>query len=612
MGGPASTSNLVDVVVVRRSTVVTASPLSTNSDGAFPGSASSGSASSGSTSGGSGILTASPRQLTTHHAAARKIVRTRIAWRPEPPTCRPLESIRSPVMRLLSIVLLFSLTACSRVNSGRPTEYPVIPGAGLGTGISSLSGTSAGQCVESRSASTQPRVEGLTEQVVYARDKVELLRTLGISSGLSFGIFGVGVNASAESIDTISHSRSTSFIVIDIRVKTASTQLRRYQLTEDARETLRREGAAKFYEMCGDGFVAEVQRGGSFLGIVALENVSRTEANKLSGQAGLSFLGVGGHGGASRERTEFMESHRARYYVVQVGGTAGAVGSLKPENSIEALVDRADRFKSSVTSRSAPIRLVVKPYETASNRPPRDLWDLTEERRFLEQLVRHRDELHHADDEIVAQLDLHTCTRDKDHNRLERQHSAYTESLAAIQRRAEDCVREPNKHCRDKGLDFLNPNQHNKLLALCPAAAATPRGGTLGMMARPAPPPRPGVDAPCRTWRFESLAVEVAPSKRGGAPWDGDGSPPDITVSLRLGERRTALPKRSGYTSSGPIVNGLVDAGTSTRAIVTDSDAFFDDPVADLVANVPETLEDNAWTLSDGRTSLLLKGRCIE
>lgn len=516
-------------------------------------------------------------------------------------------------MRLLFIVLLSSLTACSRVNSGRPTEYPVVSGAELGTGISSLSGTSSGKCVVPRPVDTvKHRVDGLTEQIVYARDKAELLRTLGISGGVSFGIFGIGVNASAESIDRNFQSRSTSFIVIDIRVKTASRQLLRYQLEKDAREILRREGAAKFYESCGDGFVAEVQQGGSFLGLVALENVTREEANKLSGQAGLSFLGVGVNGGASRERSEFLERHRARYFVVQVGGTADVVGSLTPEGSIDALVRRADRFKASVANKPVPTRLVVKPYENTTNRPPRDLMDLTEERRFLEQLARNHDELHRADTELVAHLDRHTCARDKDRTRIERQHTDYTTSLAAIRQRAEDCARDPRKHCRHRGLDFLDPGRQSKLLALCSAVAETPQSVGTGIMAKPTPPPRPGIDAPCRTWRFESMAVDVAPSKRGGAPWDGDGSPPDVSVSLWLGERRTNLPKQSGYTTSGPITDGIIDVGVSTRAVVTDRDAFFDDPIADLTGNVPEILEDNTWTLTNGRTSVILRGRCVE
>lgn len=53
-------------------------------------------------------------------------------------------------------------------------------------------------------------------------------------------------------------------------------------------------------------------------------------------------------------------------------------------------------------------------------------------------------------------------------------------------------------------------------------------------------------------------------------------------------------------------------AGVSVRAIVTDRDAFFDDRIADLIGNVPDTLTDGTWTIEEGRTSRTLRGTCIE
>lgn len=624
-GGCADRSviSIVDrVVVVRRSTVTSDSPTSTITGASSAGSASADS-SSGSAIIGSGTRAASPRQPTVIHAAATTPVRRRIAGPPAPRTRPRTKSIPSLMMRLSVIALLSCLAACSRVNSGPPSEYPVVPGVELGTGISSLSGMSAGKCVEPRPVDTvQHRVDRLSEQIVYLHDKTELLRTLGISGGVSFGLFGIGVNASAESINRNFQSTSTSFIVIDIRIKTASKQLRKYQLERGARETLRRDGPAKFYEMCGDGFVAEIQQGGSFLGLVALENVSREEANRLSGSAGVSFLGFGVQGGASREAREFFERHRARYFVIQEGGTAGAVRSLAPESSIEALLLRADRFKNSIAGKAVPTRLIVKPYQTTSNRPRRDhLWDLTAERRFLAGLVDHHEDLHRADAQLTTHLATHTCAREKDRGRIERQHDEYTAAIAALRQRAEDCIRDPRKHCREKGLDFVNADYQRKLLALCSSDTAEPtrRSGVLGVMTRPTPPappapppPRPGIDAPCQTWRFDSLNVEVAPSKSGGAPWDGDGSPPDTAVNLYLGERKVSFPKRSSYSNGGVINDGLVSTGLSMRAVIIDRDAFFDDRIADLTGNVPDRLPDGAWNLQSGRTSLTLRGRCIE
>lgn len=81
---------------------------------------------------------------------------------------------------------------------------------------------------------------------------------------------------------------------------------------------------------------------------------------------------------------------------------------------------------------------------------------------------------------------------------------------------------------------------------------------------------------------------------------------------MTLGERKISFPKRSSYSNGGPIADGLVGAGVSVRAIVIDRDAFFDDRIADLIGNVPDTLPDGTWSLEEGRTSLTLRGSSIE
>ena len=113
-------------------------------------------------------------------------------------------------------------------------------------------------------------------------------------------------------------------------------------------------------------------------------------------------------------------------------------------------------------------------------------------------------------------------------------------------------------------------------------------------------------------WRFDSAAAEVSPSKPGGAPWDADGSPPETAFALWLGERRIGFPTASSYSTGGPIVDGLVSAGAPVKASLTDRDAMFDDHIAGLTGTVPDLLPEGTLTLESGRTSVTLRGRCIE
>ncbi|HOZ08785.1 MAG TPA: hypothetical protein PKW75_10910, partial [candidate division Zixibacteria bacterium] len=112
------------------------------------------------------------------------------------------------------------------------------------------------------------------------------MREVGYSGGLNFGFGGFGLNAGFESLDRKAQSASTSFAVVRIQVEASSDTLKQFALKRHAMETLRRDGPGKFYEKCGDGFVAAIRQGGSFLGIVALQDVSSDDTRRLSGQAG--------------------------------------------------------------------------------------------------------------------------------------------------------------------------------------------------------------------------------------------------------------------------------------------------------------------------------------
>ncbi|MFY0534000.1 hypothetical protein [Nannocystis pusilla] len=135
----------------------------------------------------------------------------------------------------------------------------------------------------------------------FARNREEIARSVGISGGASLGIFGFGIDLGFEHLDRQTQRSSTTFAVIRISFDAPSRSLVDYRLQDDAATALRRDGAHKFYERCGDGFVSAVRSGGLFLGIVALEESAEEEVRRLAGNGGVSFFGFGVKGGASRE-----------------------------------------------------------------------------------------------------------------------------------------------------------------------------------------------------------------------------------------------------------------------------------------------------------------------
>lgn len=515
-------------------------------------------------------------------------------------------------MRPLSVALL-SLAACGGVNTGKSLEHPATPEAALGLGFSSLAGKTRGDCVVPMRAAPRPGNNRLVETVFHARSKEEILREVGYSGGINFGFGGFGLNAGFESLDRKAQSASTSFAVVRIQVEARSETLKQFALKNHAAETLRRDGPGKFYEKCGDGFVAAIRQGGSFLGIVALEGVSSDDTRRLSGNAGVSFLGFGVSGGANNETRQFLERHRARYYIIQEGGDPSGATTLQSLENIDNLLKRAEQFKRAVGhGRSVATQLVIEPYQVTSNRPRRaDLWNLTEQRRFLDQLAVDYGALQQADAELKEKLGSATCARKGDRKRLDGLHEEYEKSIRATRQRAEDCLDDPQRKCNSRRLDVVDPDKHRKLMGLC-VAGPDDAPDVPTVVDLPPPPPKPGLDAPCNIWQFSTVSVEVSPSKSNGAPWDADGSPPETAFMLWLGERKIAFPTQQSYSTGGTIDDGLVSAGATVKASLIDRDAFFDDRIALISETVPPTLEEGVWKLESGRTSVSLQGRCVE
>lgn len=520
-------------------------------------------------------------------------------------------------MRPLPVFLL-SLAACGGVNTGQQIEHPAPPEAVLGRGFDSLSGRTRGPCVEPRPVERVRRgVNKLDERIFYARTREELLNEIGYSGGLNFGIFGVGINLGVESLNSNSSSATTSFLVVRIQVESPSETLQEYRLKKHALETLRRDGPGPFYETCGDGFIAAIRQGGSFLGIIAIDGTTQTDVRRFSGNAGASFLGIGVSGGMKNENQRFLEQHHARYFVVQEGGSAGAT-SVESLQRVDELLARANRFKQEIVrGQAVPTRIVVEPYQVSSNRPRRaELWSLHEERRLLGQLAIEYGELRRAHAEIEEKLAASTCKRPADQRYLERLQAEYAESIRETRERAEDCVRDPKKQCTDRRLSFVDSDRHNKAMALCPSEKKAIFAGVAGigssLPAPVAPPPKPGIDSPCRLWQFTSMAAQIAPSKPGGAPWDGDNSPPEVAIGIRFEQRHITFAVKQAYSTSGTITDGYIKAGTSVKVSLVDRDALFDDSIAVLQEDAPQTLPDGAWRLESGKTSVILQGRCVE
>ena len=118
--------------------------------------------------------------------------------------------------------------------------------------------------------------------------------------------------------------------------------------------------------------------------------------------------------------------------------------------------------------------------------------------------------------------------------------------------------------------------------------------------------------APCTQWSFSSISYAAPGTKRSGHGWDADGSPPDLTLSIRVSGSRRGTSKRQDVQSATwrldpPLV---ADAGAPIAVTATDADLMENDRIDDASERVPDTLPGGTFTFGAG--SVTLKGVCAE
>lgn len=94
--------------------------------------------------------------------------------------------------------------------------------------------------------------------------------------------------------------------------------------------------------------------------------------------------------------------------------------------------------------------------------------------------------------------------------------------------------------------------------------------------------------AECLGWNVEDVEWQVPPTKPNGKEWDGEGSDPDVVLTLRVNGRRTSSPKRQAlkgtWTLKKPV---FLVPGDTLSVFAKDSDVMADDPIASEKITLP-------------------------
>ncbi len=504
------------------------------------------------------------------------------------------------------------MPGCRHIVTGRSATHPAPPEADLGVGFDSLSGLTRGICIDGAAASPSASQQGLSirEELFYAASVTEVVTQLGLSAGIRFGFSVFGANFGFDSLHCTTSKQSTAYAIVRIEIEAPPRKLPDYRLTADAQTLLRKSGPMRFYERCGDGFVAAATQGGTFIGIIAVDGASQDDLRRITGTAGLSIGGFGANATASREVREFYKRYQARYFILQQGGDLGGATTVTDVFNIDKFLQHSTQFKRAVQAgRTTTTKVIVKPYQVASNAPKRASFpDLLEQRETLAKIAIRFEELQDA--EKLARDAIDACPEPKHRKTLEKLRAEHISASQTTRRRADECLNQPDRKCTIRGLPSAERQDIEKARVRCSRAPA---------QSRPAQPPAAQPVAvtverrDCKLWQLTRIALKIAPTKPSGEAWDADGSPPEVTGTLRLDDKRVStIPRNERYSMSHELDNVYAQTGQALSVHLRDVDVMFDDTIATLEIAVPATLPNGALTLAHGNTRAAITARCIE
>ncbi|MBK8261892.1 MAG: hypothetical protein IPK80_11225 [Nannocystis sp.] len=121
----------------------------------------------------------------------------------------------------------------------------------------------------------------------------EVVMQIGLSAAVSLGIKAFGVELVFDMIDRTVTTKASAFMVISIEMEAPAASLADYRLTNETRDLLR-QSPSRFYQRCGDGFIAATKQGGLFVGVIAVEGESVERLKRMGGWGRDQCLGARG------------------------------------------------------------------------------------------------------------------------------------------------------------------------------------------------------------------------------------------------------------------------------------------------------------------------------
>jgi hypothetical protein len=275
---------------------------------------------------------------------------------------------RGRYLRILLGLAFVSFGAANAIGQSDPL-FRVVPiddatGFELGRGYDILTGSPRGDCVErtvvQNNTSFGPNSVSMRSARTESSEQLDKFLNISASASASFGAYGG--SASASYTNSLSVSKYSLTYAVDVSVVRKGDSIRDASLKSKYSVLLKSgkdDAIRRFHDLCGDGFIDEMQIGGRFQALIQIHTNSQSDAESVAASLSGSFGGVAsGSASLAQSLKQVSQSHEVKIWTFQKGGS-GPI-PLTPDE----LASRAAAIPDLVKVAPNPIGVAIFSYTT--------------------------------------------------------------------------------------------------------------------------------------------------------------------------------------------------------------------------------------------------------
>lgn len=254
------------------------------------------------------------------------------------------------ICRSVTQMILLSITFAGTARAQSDTLFRIVSlkdatGMELGRGYDILTGNPRGDCVDR--TTTQDNSKLGPNEVTFRSTRIESSESLGkffnvsASASAGWGTFSGGASASATSALTVSRYNLTYAVDAEVNrkgdsIRDASLKSRLTNLIKSGEA----EKLARFHDVCGDGYIGELQFGGRFQAVIQIETTSQSDTEQTAASVNASFGAGAGAASFAQSIKRTAETHAVRIWSFQKGGSGSIpLSPQELQNRVAALPD---------------------------------------------------------------------------------------------------------------------------------------------------------------------------------------------------------------------------------------------------------------------------------